>query len=384
MKVPFLDLKAQYNSIKDEVYPAITNVFENTAFILGKAVTDFEDQFAEAHSVKNCLATGSGTDGNHLALWALGVGPGDEVIIPANTFIATAWGATLCGATPVFVDVEPDSYNIDPEKIEAAITNKTKAIVAVHLYGQPADLDRLKEIADQYNLHLIEDAAQAHYAEYKGKRIGGIGKAASFSFYPGKNLGAYGEGGAVTTNDEQIALQVKKLRDHGALQKYHHESLGHNYRMDGVQGAVLGVKMKYIEQWTEDRRKNAKLYDQLLSGIDSIVTPKEMDYAKHVYHLYVIQVKGNERDSLAAYLNEKGIATGLHYPIPLHKQKCFENLGYKHGDFPVTEQLADSILSLPMFPELTEEQIKYVTDNVRSYFDKNSKNDVREKELETA
>lgn len=384
MKIPFLDLKAQYNSIKDEVYPAINNVLENTAYIMGKAVSDFEDQFGKAHKVKYSIAAGSGTDGNHLALWALGIGHGDEVIIPANTFIATAWGATLCGATPVFVDVEPDSFNIDPDKIEAAINEKTKAIVAVHLYGQPADMDRLTEIADQYNLFLVEDAAQAHLAEYKGKKIGGIGKAASFSFYPGKNLGAYGEGGAVTTNDEELALQVKRLRDHGALQKYHHEAYGHNYRMDGIQGAVLGIKMKYLEQWTEDRRRNAGRYNELLSDIDSIILPKEMDYAKHVYHLYVIQVKGGvkERESLAEHLNENGIATGLHYPVPLHMQKCFAHLNYKKGDFPVTEQLADSILSLPMFPELTEEQIEYIAENIKSYFGrKEKKREEKEEEI---
>jgi dTDP-4-amino-4,6-dideoxygalactose transaminase len=375
MKIPFLDLKAQYNSIKDEVHPAINNVLENTAYILGKAVFDFEDAFAKAHDTEAAICVSSGTDANHLVLWGLGIKSGDEVIVPANTFIATAWGATLCGATPVFVDCEPDSYNMDPEKVEAAISDKTKAIVAVHLYGQPADMDRLKVIADKYNLFLVEDAAQAHLAEYKGKKIGGIGEAASFSFYPGKNLGAYGEGGAVTTNNSDLATTIKKLRDHGALQKYNHEILGHNYRMDGVQGAVLGVKMKYIAQWTEARRNVAKKYNELLSDVKELVLPKEMDYAKHVYHLYVVQVSGKPgtRDSLASYLADEGIATGLHYPIPLHQQKCFSDLGYKQGDFPVTERLAESILSLPMFPELKDEHLEYVAEKIKSFFNSNKK-----------
>lgn len=370
MKVPFLDLKIQYQSIKDEVNPAIQNILENSSFVLGKAVADFENEFAAAHNVKHCIGVSSGTDGNHIALWALGIGPGDEVIIPANTFIATAWGATLCGAKPVFVDCEPDSYNIDPLKIEPAITSKTKAIIAVHLYGQPADMDPLREIAEKYNLFLIEDCAQAHFAEYKGKPVGGLSKIASFSFYPGKNLGAYGEGGAVTTNTDNLALKAKMLRDHGAVQKYDHEILGHNYRMEGIQGAVLGVKMKHIDKWTEGRRRAAAKYKELLSGIEEIKLPVEKKYAKHVYHLFVIQVtKGGKklRDELAAFLNENGISTGLHYPIPLHLQKCFSNLGYKQGDFPVTEQLAESGLSLPMYPELTDAQIEYIVSKIKEF-----------------
>jgi dTDP-4-amino-4,6-dideoxygalactose transaminase len=371
MKVPFLDLKIQYQAIKDEINPAIQNILDNTAFILGKAVSDFERSFAGAHNVKYCSAVSSGTDGNHLALWALGLKPGDEVIIPANTFIATAWGATLCGATPVFVDCDPDSYNIDPVKAEAAITSKTKAIVAVHLYGQPADMDPLRKIADKHKLFLVEDCAQAHLAEYKGEKVGGIGEVASFSFYPGKNLGAYGEGGAVTTNNEELYKKVTMMREHGSVQKYNHEVFGHNYRMEGIQGAVLGVKLKHLDKWTDSRRNAAKKYIELLSEVDALKLPVEMEYAKHVYHLFVIQVKDGtqeERDSLAKYLNEKGIATGLHYPVPLHQQKCFENLGYKKGNFPVSEQLAETGLSLPMFPELTDDQIKYVADNIKEYF----------------
>jgi len=371
MQVPFLDLKIQYRSIKDEINPAIQNILDNTSFILGKAVSDFEDTFAKAHNVKHCFAVSSGTDGNHLASWALGIGAGDEVIVPANTFIATAWGATLCGAKPVFVDCDPVSYNLDPNKLGDAITSKTKAIVAVHLYGQPADLDSISAAAKNKNLFLIEDCAQAHLAEYKNKKVGGLFDIAAFSFYPGKNLGAYGEGGAVTTNNEELANKVKMFRDHGALQKYHHESLGHNYRMDGIQGAVLGVKMKYIEKWTDGRRKVAAKYRELLGDFEEIILPVEMDYAKHVYHLYVIQVRNGgteKRDSLAKFLNENGIATGLHYPIPLHLQKCFSDLKYKKGDFPVSEKLAESGLSLPMYPELSDNQIEYVGEKIKEFF----------------
>jgi dTDP-4-amino-4,6-dideoxygalactose transaminase len=366
MKVPFLDLKAQYASIKEEVLPAITNVLDNTAYVLGKPVQEFEAAFAKEHGVQYCYGVSSGTDGNHMVLWALGLGPGDEVIMPANTFIATAWGATLCGATPVFVDCEADSYNIDPKKVEAKITPKTKAIVAVHLYGQPADMDPLNEIAKKHKIALVEDCAQSHFAEYKGKRTGGLSVASSYSFYPGKNLGAYGEGGAVGTNDAELARKFKMIRDHGAEKKYHHEMYGHNYRMEGIQGAVLGVKLRHLGAWTDARRKNAAAYNEVLNGIPGVVTPKEMPYAKHVYHLYVIQAP--RRDDLAKHLEANGIASGLHYPIPLHVQNAFKHLGYKQGDFPVTEKAANEILSLPMYPELTREMIEYVAQNIRAFY----------------
>ena len=287
MQVPFLDLKIQYKSIKKDIDPAIQNVIDNTAFILGKVVSDFEENFAREHQVKHCLGTSSGTDGNHIVLWSLGINPGDEIILPANTFIATAWGATLCGATPVFVDCHPKSYNIDPEKVEAAITKKTKAIVAVHLYGQPADLDPLREIARRHNLYLVEDAAQAHLAEYKGQKVGGLSDACSFSFYPGKNLGAFGEGGAVTTNNDQTFDLMKKIRKHGQEQKYYHSTFGHNYRMEGIQGAVLGVKLKYLPGWTEGRRRAAEKYRSLLGDLDNIVLPTEMPWAKHVCIIFM-------------------------------------------------------------------------------------------------
>jgi len=366
MNIPFLDLKIQYQSIKTEVNAAIQNVLDNTAFVLGKSVFDFEKAFAEAHQVKHCVAVGSGTDGNHLALWVLGVQAGDEIIIPANTFIATAWGATLCGATPVFVDCESDSYNIDPAKVEQAITSKTRAIVPVHLYGQAADLDPLREIASRRKIHLVEDCAQAHLAEYKNQRVGGLSDIASFSFYPGKNLGAYGEGGAVTTHDDSLARKVTMLRAHGAEEKYLHEFYGHNYRMEGIQGAVLGVKLKYLNEWTEKRRSVARKYRELLSGVEHIILPVEKPYAKHVYHLYVIQA--TKRNELQSYLHEQGISTGLHYPVPLHLQPCFTHLGYKKGDFPNAEQISDNGLSLPMFAEMTDEQIGYVAEKIKKFY----------------
>lgn len=366
MKIPFIDLKANYLSIKDEILTEINQVLDNTAYILGPKVQHFENEFAKAHQTEHCVAVSSGTDANHLALWALGIKPGDEVIIPANTFIATAWGATLCGATPVFVDCEKDSYNINPELAEKAITSKTKAIVAVHLYGQPANLDPLKEIAEKHNIFLVEDSAQSHLAEYKGKKVGGLADCASFSFYPGKNLGAYGEGGAVSTNNADLAQKFKMLRDHGSNKKYFHEIYGHNYRMEGIQGAVLGVKLKYLDSWTQKRRSIAEKYKELLSDIDEIVLPQEMSYAKHVYHLYVIQ--SPERDKLQQKLAENGISTGLHYPLPLHLQQCFKHLGYKKGDFIQTENLAGKCLSLPIYPEMTDEQIAYVANQVRSFF----------------
>jgi len=390
MQIPFLDLKQQYNQIKDELLPKVFDIFENTAFILGKYVQEFEQKFAQAHNAKHCYCVSTGTAGNHMVLWALGVEPGDEVIVPANTFIATAWGVTLCGAKPVFVDCHPGSYNINPKKVVEAITPKTKAIVAVHLYGQPADMDgiNVELLMNNYELvetgvyvnkttgqkiYLVEDCAQAHLSEYKGKKVGALSIASSWSFYPGKNLGAYGEGGAVMTNNDELAKKFKMIRDHGAEQKYFHQIYGHNYRMEAIQGAVLGTKLNYLEEWTNGRRRAAKKYYELLQDFEKITLPKEMDYAKHVYHLFVIQVNANgkyNRDGLQKFLQENGIATGLHYPVPLHLQPCFSHLGYKKGDFPITEELAEQGLSLPMYAELTDEQIEYVCNNIKSFFAK--------------
>ncbi|HUI30625.1 MAG TPA: DegT/DnrJ/EryC1/StrS family aminotransferase [Candidatus Acidoferrales bacterium] len=393
MKVPFLDLKAQYHSIKNEIDEAIFNVIENSSFVLGQAVSDFENSFASSLGVKHCIGLSSGTDGNHLVLWALGIGPGDEVIIPANTFVATAWGATLCGAVPVFVDCEEKSYNIDPAKVEAAITPRTKVIVAVHLYGQPADMDSLKSIAERRNLLLVEDAAQAHFAEYltretnvaqsqdslgltrKWKKVGTLSRAASFSFYPGKNLGAYGEAGAVLTNDDELAARFRMMRDHGGTQKYLHEVYGHNYRMEGIQGAVLGVKLKHLEQWNNARKNAAEKYREMLGDVEEIVLPEQMEYAKHVYHLFVVRVKDERpkrkdrlRNELQKFLAERGIATGLHYPVPLHLQPCFSHLGYKKGVFPITEKLAENGLSLPIYPEISADQLEFVGESIRAFF----------------
>jgi dTDP-4-amino-4,6-dideoxygalactose transaminase len=354
--------------IREEIETAIKIVLDNNAFILGKAVSDFENDFAKAHDVKHCIGVSSGTDANHLALWALGIGPRDEVIIPANTFIATAWGATLCGATPVFADCERVSRNIDPKKIEEKITPRTKAVVAVHLYGQPADIDEIKKITDRHKLFLVEDAAQAHRASYKGKKTGSLSEAASYSFYPSKNLGAFGESGAVTTNNDEIAKRVSMHRDHGSEKKHFHDIYGHNYRMEAIQGAVLGVKLKYLDKWTEQRKEAAKKYNEILKDVKEILLPVEMEYASHVYHLYVIRTR--RRDELQKYLGDNAVATGLHYPVPLHLQKCFEHLGYRKGDFPETEKLADECLSLPMFPDLNSKQIEYVCEKIKHFFKK--------------
>jgi dTDP-4-amino-4,6-dideoxygalactose transaminase len=371
MNIPFIDLKAQYQSIKNEIDPVIQSILDNASYVLGESVTNFENDFCEKHNVKYCIGTSSGTDANHLASWALGIGSEDEVILPANTFIATAWGVTLCGAKPVFVDCNPESYNIDPEKVESAITSKTKAIIAVHLYGQPADMDPLQEISNKYGLYLIEDAAQAHLAEYKGKKVGGLSEVASFSFYPGKNLGAYGEAGAITTNKSDLSENIRMRRDHGMRQKYYHEIPGHNYRMDGIQGAVLGVKLNYLDNWTNRRRNVADKYRELLSEVEQLILPEEMDYGKHVYHLFVVRLKNGgkqKRDELQKHLNHNGIATGLHYPIPLHSQKCFSDLGYQPGDFPNSEMLANNGISLPIFPEITDEQINYICNKIKLFF----------------
>jgi len=366
MKVPFLDLKRNYSTVKDEVLREVTEVLDSTQYILGPKVESFEKAFALCHDADYCYGTSSGTDANHLALWALGIGPGDEVIIPVNTFVATAWGITLCGATPVFADCHASSYNLDYEGIESKITSKTKAIIAVHLYGQAADMDSLRAIANRHSLFLVEDAAQAHLAEYKGKRVGTLGDVASFSFYPGKNLGAYGEGGAVMTNDAGIAHKLKLMRDHGSETKYQHVSYGHNYRMESIQGAILSVKLKYLQDWTDRRRAIAKRYCELLGDIKQIKLPEEMPYSRHVFHLFVIQV--SERADVQKLLAEAGISTGLHYPIPLHMQACFSHLGHKLGDYPNAEALADNCLSLPIFPEMTDAELVYVCDHLRNCF----------------
>ena len=380
MKIPFLDLKAQYNSIKPEIQKEINEVLDNTAYICGKKVKAFEEAFARQHNAKYFLGLSSGTDALHQAYWCLGIGIGsqmesgkltpepDEIIVPVNTYIATTETITIAGARPVFVDHEEDTFNIDPGKIESKITPRTKAIVVVHLYGQPANMDPIIAIAKKHNLVLIEDCSQAHNAEYKGQKIGSFGKVSTFSFYPGKNLGAYGEAGGVMTNDEPLYQKMLRFRQHGAIVKYIHDIEGHNYRMEEIQGAVLNVKLKYLDQWSEGRRRVANKYREFLSGVDEVILPVEMPYAKHVYHLFELRVKN--RESLMDYLKEQGIDTGLHYPLPLHLQQAYKYLGYREGDFPIAEKCCKEILSLPMFPEMADDQIRYVCQNIKAFYSK--------------
>ncbi len=335
IQIPLVDLRAQYLAIKAEIDACIQRVVDNTAFILGKEVSDFEDAFAVTVGANGAVGVGSGTAALHLALLAVGVGPGDEVITTAHTFIATAEAISLIGASPVFVDIDPLTYNIDPSRVEEAITPRTKAIVPVHLYGQPAELEPLRDIATSHGLWLIEDAAQAHASQYSGKRCGSIGDLACFSFYPGKNLGAYGDAGAVTGNDEALLARVRKLRDHGRTTKYEHEEIGYPERIDALQAAILGAKLPHLEQWTEARRSHAHLYNELLSGA-SITTPFESPNVRHVYHLYVIRTA--HRDRMLEHLQSKGIGAGIHYPIPLHRQPAYLKQGY--GEVRCTQSLA--------------------------------------------
>ena len=357
MTVPFVDLRSQYLSIKKEIDEAIARVLDNTSFILGREVEAFEAAFAEYTNARFCVGLNSGTAAIQLAVMACGLGPGDEVILPANTFFATAEGVSTAGATPVFVDADPLSYNLDVSRIEEAITPRTRAIMPVHLYGQSADLDPIFEIAKRRNLIVIEDAAQAHGSLYKGRRVGALASAGCFSFYPGKNLGAYGEGGAIVTNDAEVARRARLLRDHGSERKYYHEIIGYNFRLEGIQGAVLRVKLTHLDKWNELRRKHAAHYGELLQ-VSSLTLPREMPYAEHVYHLYVVQT--DARDLLQQALSRSGVQTGIHYPIPIHLQPAYAFLNHRRGDFPEAERQADRVLSLPMFPELTQEQIRQV------------------------
>jgi dTDP-4-amino-4,6-dideoxygalactose transaminase len=366
MKVPFLDLKSQYETIKDEISIEIKKVLESTAFAGGPFVKAFEDAFAEFCQCKYGVGVGNGTDALWAALIALGVGAGDEVITVPNTFIATVEAISFCGAKPVLVDIEPQTYNMNSDLLEHAITPKTKAIIPVHLFGHMADMDPIMRIAKKHNLFVIEDASQAHGAEYKSRKAGSIGDIGCFSFYPGKNLGAYGEAGAVVTNNQQLSDKVKMFRDHGQSKKYYHDMIGWNARMDGIQGAVLGVKLKYLHRWTEARRKNAALYDQMISTVDGIKTPVESENAKHVYHIYPILAR--KRDALIAHLDSRGVSCGIHYPVPVHLTDAYKFLGYKKGDFPVVEQCAEQFVSLPMYPELTGDQIKYAVDSIAEFY----------------
>ncbi|EJJ31087.1 DegT/DnrJ/EryC1/StrS family aminotransferase [Rhizobium sp. CF142] len=348
--IPFLDLKAQYQSIKSEIDAAVLGVLASGQYILGEEVMRLEQEFADYCNVKHAIAVNTGTSALHLSLLAAGVGPGDEVITVPFTFVATVSAICYTGARPVFVDVEPVTLTMDPAEIEAKITPRTKAIIPVHLYGQMADMDAIKAVADHYRIPVIEDACQAHGARYKGTRAGSIGTSGCFSFYPGKNLGACGEGGIVVTNSDDHAKTMRMLRDWGQEQRYHHLLKGFNYRMDAIQGAILRIKLRHLEAWTEARRAHARRYSSLLSGSVHLKTPLEITDRRHVYHVYA--VRSRDRDALQHTLTAEGIQSGLHYPIPVHLQKAHADLGYQAGDFPVSEAAAREVLSLPIYPEM--------------------------------
>jgi dTDP-4-amino-4,6-dideoxygalactose transaminase len=355
--IPFLDLNAQYETIRGELDAAVLRVLGSNQFILGDEVAAFEREFAAYCGVRHAVGVNSGTSALHLALLAAGVGPGDEVITTPMTFVATVAAILYAGATPVLVDIDPLTGNMDPDRIEEAITTRTKAVLPVHLHGCMADLDPILSLADAHRLIVIEDAAQAHGAEYKGRRAGSIGDIGCFSFYPGKNLGACGEAGAIVTNDSSLAEAIRMLRDWGQASKYRHLVKGYNYRMEGIQGAVLRVKLAHIEAWTQARRRHAERYDALLSGC-GIGRPASMPDSKHVYHVYAVRLR--DRDAAQQQLRRAGVATSIHYPVPVHLQPAYADLGHRSGDFPHAERFAAETLSLPMFPELTGEQIQRV------------------------
>jgi dTDP-4-amino-4,6-dideoxygalactose transaminase len=362
VKVPYLDLKAQYSSIKPEIDAAIARVLDSGQFVLGPEVAGFEQDFAVYCGASECIALNSGTSALHLALLAAGVGPGDEVVTAPFTFVASIAAILYAGARPVLVDIDPRSFTIDPAAIEAAITPRTKAILPIHLYGQTADMDPIMEVARRHGLVVIEDAAQAHGAKYKGRPAGSIGDMACFSFYPGKNLGAYGEGGAVTTNNPEYARTIRMLRDWGQDRKYHHVLRGYNFRMEGFQGAILRVKLRHLEKWTERRRGMVRQYNELLADCD-IQKPNEMPWAHHVFHVYTIRTE--DRDAMQSGLTEQGIQTGIHYPVPAHLQPAYSDLGYGPGDFPQSEAASKQVLSLPLYPELSSQAIAEVAGAVK-------------------
>lgn len=360
--IPFVDLRAQYDSIQAELDAAVLGVLRSGAFILGPEVAAFEREFADYTGAAQAIGVNTGTSALHLALLAAGIGDGDEVITVPCTFVATVAAIRYTGARPVFIDVDPVTLTMDPAQIEGAITARTRAILPVHLYGQPADLDPILEIAKRRGLTVIEDAAQAHGAEYKGRRVGSIGDLGCFSFYPGKNLGAAGEGGMVVTNNPDYAHAIRVLRDWGQEEKYKHAVRGYNYRLEGIQGAVLRVKLRHLETWTEARRAHAARYSAALADA-GVRTPVEAAWARHVYHVYAIRTA--QRDALQRDLQARGVSTGIHYPIPVHLQRAHADLGYRRGQFPVSEQAADEVLSLPMFAELTDAQIEAVAAAVK-------------------
>jgi dTDP-4-amino-4,6-dideoxygalactose transaminase len=369
INVPFMDLKRIHASQKDEILSRIGSIIDRSAFILGSEVESFEKEYAAYVGSKFSLGVANGLDALKLSLQAIGIGPGDEVITAANTFAATAFAISSVGARPVFVDIEPGSYNVDPAAVERAVTSKTKAIMPVHLYGQPATMGPIVELAKRKGLQIIEDCAQAHGATYRNQAIGTFGIAAGFSFYPGKNLGAMGDGGAITTSDPDTLKKLKTLRDVGQSEKYHHTVIGHNSRLDAMQAAILSVKLRDLRAQTEERAKLGKRYQALLSEVKQIQIPEVLSDRTHVFHLYVITTRDEkDRDALKEFLGKAGIQTGMHYPIPLHLQKCYADLGYREGDFPISEKMAKSLISLPIFPGMTGPEIEAVAAGIRGYF----------------
>ncbi len=365
MKINFVDLKAQYKSLKTEIDSAIQNVIDDADFIKGKAVKEFEEAYAKKYGVKHCIAVANGTDAIYAGLRMLGIGAGDEVITVANSWISTSETISQTGAVPVFVDI--DKYStIDCEKIEEKISSKTKAIIPVHLYGQPAEIKKIKAICDKHNLFLIEDCAQAHFAEYDNQFVGTFGDMATFSFYPGKNLGAYGDAGAVITNNDDLATKIRRFVNHGALVKHNHDIEGINSRLDTIQAAILNVKLPHIIKWNEDRAKNAAYYDKILKGVGDIIIPPKRENVKHIYHVYSIRTK--KRDALQKYLKEHNIPTAVHYPVALPFMNAYKYLNHTKDDFPVAAQYQDEILSLPMYPELNTEMMNYVAQIIKQFF----------------
>ena len=366
-KVPYLDLPAQIRSIRPELDAAIRRTLDNCTFCLGPDVAQFEKDFATFCGAQHAWGFNSGTSALHVAMRLFNLGPGDEVITTPYTFIATSWAISYCGARPVYVDIDPATFNLDPKLIERAITPRTKAILPVHLYGHPFDVDAVKEICRKHKLPLVEDAAQAVGAKYKGKTVGALSDAGCFSFYPAKNLGACGEGGALVTNNPALAARAKSLREHGSTQRYHHDEVGYNYRMEGLQGAVLDVKLKHLAKWNAERRRVANRYGELLTDTP-LQLPHEAQYAESAWHLYTVRC--TMRDELKKFLDDHGVGNAVHYPIPLHLQKVYAHLGHQPGDFPAAEQAAREVLSLPMFPELTDNQIHRVAKVIKEFFSK--------------
>lgn len=369
MSIPFVDLQSEHQSVRGELDRALSEVLRTSSFVLGAAVEDFEEDFAAFCGTASCAGVSSGTAALHLALRAHDVGEGDEVLTTPFTFIATAWAISYVGATPVFVDIDPETYTLDPTLLEDAITERTKAVVPVHLYGHPADMAPILEVAGRHDLAVIEDACQAHGAMYREASCGSIGDTGCFSFYPSKNLGACGEAGAVVTSDPAVDARVRRLRDHAQGEKNVHEELGFNYRMDGLQGAALGVKLDRLEGWNRDRRRVAARYREALEPVDELRLPGEASEARHVYHLYVVRLPTREvRDGLRRHLEDLGVSTGIHYPTPVHRQRAYKHLDLGPGSFPRAEGAAERVLSLPMFPHMTDNQVREVARGVRDYF----------------